>query len=47
MLIAWILAWWMVRGIVRLVMAIADDLLVLCRLKWYPPTGRARWRWSR
>ena len=39
-----ILAWLLVRGLAALVLAILDDLLVIARLKWRPPMGRARWR---
>ncbi len=27
-----------------LVVGLADDVLVLVRLKWRPPSGRPRWR---
>jgi len=41
-----IVVWLLVRGLAALLLAIIDDLLVLARLKWRPPMGRARWRWD-
>lgn len=35
---------WLPRGIAS---AIFDNAMVLCRLKWRPFTGDARWRWDR
>jgi len=42
-----ILAWLLVRASARLLVAIADDLLVIARLKWRDSMGGAKWRWSR
>lgn len=41
-----LLLWLMLRGFAALVLAILDDLLVLVRLKWRAPMGRAIWRWD-
>lgn len=35
---------WLYRVLLR---GLADDVLVLLRLKWRPATGQARWRWER
>jgi hypothetical protein len=39
-----ILAWLLVRGFGRLVLAIGDDLLVLAGMRWRASMGRTRWR---
>lgn len=41
-----LLIWLLLRGIVALVAAIVDDLLVLTCLKWRAASGRAVWRWD-
>jgi len=38
-----ILAWLLVRAYGRLIAAIADDLLVIARLKWRDSMGETRW----
>jgi len=41
-----IFVWLLARAFATLILAIIDDLLVIARLKWRPPMGRARWRWD-
>ncbi len=40
----WIFLWWFYGGLAR---DLTDTILVWMRLKWWPATGRARWRWDR
>jgi len=42
-----ILVWLLVRGLVALLVAIVDDLLVIARLKLRDSMGRTSYRWSR
>lgn len=35
---------WFYRGLVS---DLVDTVLVWMRLKWWPATGEARWRWDR